>query len=202
MVIYHPIVATLTNPDIHKYLVSIDPSLDVLFKTIGPESFTNLPKLPYVALIGAVIGQIVRYTKAKSIRSKLYQVCGSKFGPDAINKLTDNDWLYVGLDPSKVEIILRMNQYILTNDINLNNIDEVRKLKNIKGIGEWTVNTTILTSFLDWDTFVCGDLFVRKKIKKLYKLYKLPTISETRAISERWSPYRSIVAWYLWRWFD
>ena len=196
------VLSTLTNKDIQQYLISRDQSLDILFKTIGPELFTGLPKPPYVALVGAVIGQIVRYTKAKSVRSKLYEVCGIDFSPSVITNLTTQHWNYIGLGLDKVEVILRINQYLLTKNITLNTVENIKSLKQIKGIGEWTINTTILTSFMDWDTFPPGDLFIRKRIKKLYNLTKLPTNREVRNISERWKPYRSIVAWYLWRWFD
>jgi len=196
------VLSALTNKDIQQYLISRDPPLDILFKTIGPELFTGLPKPPYVALIGAVIGQIVRYTKAKSVRSKLYEVCGIDFQPSTITNLTTQHWNYIGLGLDKVEVILRINQYLRTNNITLNTVENIKSLKQIKGIGEWTINTTILTSFMDWDTFPSGDLFIRKRIKKLYNLTKLPTNREVRNISERWKPYRSIVAWYLWRWFD
>ena len=196
------VLLALTNKDIQQYLISRDQSLDILFKNIGPELFTGLPKPPYVALIGAVIGQIVRYTKAKSVRSKLYEVCGTDFPPSVITNLTFQHWNYIGLGLDKVEVILRINQYLSTNNITLNTVENIKSLKQIKGIGEWTINTTILTSFMDWDTFPSGDLFIRKRIKKLYNLTKLPTNREVRNISERWKPYRSIVAWYLWRWFD
>ena len=112
LIIYHPIIAELTNKDIQQYLIKKDPLLFILFKTIGPDLFTGLPKPPYVALIGAVIGQIVRYTKAKSIRSKLYEVCGNNFSPDTITNLTVKDWNYIGLNLDKIEIILQINQYL------------------------------------------------------------------------------------------
>lgn len=198
----NPAIAGLTNPEIHNYLIRIDPPLSRLFNTIGPDVFTGLPKPPYVSLIGAVIGQIVRYTHAKSVRSKLYQVCGNNFNHHTINTLKMEHWKYIGLDMSKVEIVLHINQYIENNNITLNTLEEIKSLRQIKGVGEWTINTTILTSFMDWDTFPCGDLFIRKRIQKLYKLKKVPTIADVRKISERWKPYRTIVAWYLWRWFE
>ena len=202
--LYHPIVETLTNKKIHKYLLSIDPSLNILFNTIDPDSFTGLPKPPYVSLIGAVIGQIIRYSHAKSVRSKLYQTCGNNFDIIDINNLSSKQWLDIGLDINKVEIILRINKHIIKNNITLNidNIEGIKSLKQIKGIGDWTIDTTILTSFLDWDTFPSGDLFIRNKIKKLYGLTKTPTVKEAKQLSEKWKPYRSIVTWYLWRWFE
>jgi 3-methyladenine DNA glycosylase/8-oxoguanine DNA glycosylase len=58
-----------------------------------------------------------------------------------------------------------------------------KQLRCVKGIGSWTIETTILTSFLDWDIFPSGDLFIRKKIQKLYNLNKTPTIKQTNDIS-------------------
>ena len=124
------------------------------------------------------------------------------FTPAIIAGLKDEHWSYIGLSPDKVDIINRINQYLIDNNNQLTCVDDIKKLKQLQGIGDWTINTTILTSFLDWDIFPSGDLFIRKRIKKLYNLSKVPTVREVRNISERWSPYRSIVAWYLWRWFE
>ena len=192
----------LTDKNIHTHLINKNPELKILFDNVNSESFDNLPKSPYVSLIGAVIGQIIRYTQAKMVRGNLYKVYGNNFTIDNIINLTEQDWYNMGLDLPKVQIINNINSYILNNNINLNCIDDIRQLKQIVGVGEWTIDTTILTSFLDWDTFPCGDLFIRKKLQKLYNLSKIPTIKEVRIISEKYKPYRSIVAWYLWRWFN
>lgn len=199
--VYHPTTDTLTNPNILDYLSVIDPPLHDLFNKIGPESFIGISKTPYVALVGAVIGQIIRYTTAKSVRSNLYRICGTDFQPTVIDRLTVDQWNCIGLSLDKVEVLLRINQYLRNNNIQLTTAEDIRSLSAVKGIGNWTISTAILTSFLDIDEFPAGDLFIRKRIKKLYNLSKVPTISETKKLSERWRPYRSIVAWYLWRWF-
>ncbi len=202
MKVYHPIISILADKTIHNYLISVDPSLQIVFTQVGIDSFDGLPKPPYVALIGAVIGQIIRYTQAKSVRSNLYRLCGSNFDTHTIASLSRDQWREIGLTSDKLNIIYKLNNYIVDNNIELNTVEDIQKLKRVEGIGDWTIETTILTSFLDWDTFPSGDLFVRKKIKKLYNLPKIPTIKQVKDISERWLPYRSIVTWYLWRWFD
>ena len=196
--------------DLHSHLdelTELDPALRQLFGRVNPEAFVGLPKPPYVALIGAVIGQIVRYTHAKKVRGNLYTLCGDTFSPGDIDNLSPEQWRAIGLDLTKVEIISNINRYLSDNGLSLqagdpNIVQQVESLRQIKGVGEWTVATTLLTSFLDWDTFPSGDLFIRKKIQKLYGMSKMPTIAEVKKISHKWSPYRSVVAWYLWRWFD
>ncbi len=201
MLTTNQVLSALTNSDIKNYLIAVDPVLQKVFEQVDIKSFDSLPKTPYVSLIGAIIGQIIRYEQAKSIRSNLYRTCGNSFDISTISQLTLNDWNNIGMDKSKVSVINCVNQYIVDHQLNLYNIEHIRSLKNVAGIGEWTIANTILTSFLDWDTFPCGDLFIRKRIKKLYNLNKIPTIREVRELSLKWKPYRTIVAWYFWRWF-
>jgi len=194
----------LLNDKIKKQLVDADCYLEIVFKNVNTNTaFENLPKPPYVALIGAIIGQIIRYYDAKRIRGNLYKHFGSKFTVDEIDAATDEDWQnIIGIDPSKIGIIKRTNEYLKLTNNKLKTKDDVMLLKNIKGIGEWTVETVLLTSMMDWDIFPARDVFLRKKIQKLYALSKRPTEKETRIISEKWKPYRSVVTWYMWRWFN
>jgi len=195
------VLSCLTNNDIKNYLMNVDPPMKLLFDSVDPKVFSGIVKTPYVALIGAVIGQIISYSQAKNVRSNLYKICGTNFDINVINNLTPEQWSFIGLDNKKIDIIRNINKYLIESGNKLTTLDDINKLKNVNGIGKWTISTTILTSFLDWDTFPSGDLFIRKRIQKLYNLPKLPTISETGIISKRWSPFRTIVTWYFWRWF-
>ena len=49
------------------------------------------------------------------------------------------------------------------------------------------------------DVLPCGDLGVRKGVQELYNLKTLPKPEEMAALCERWRPYRSVGAWYMWR---
>jgi hypothetical protein len=43
------------------------------------------------------------------------------------------------------------------------------------------------------------DYGVRKGFAKMKKLADLPKPKELAAYGEKWKPYRSVAAWYLWR---
>ena len=43
-----------------------------------------------------------------------------------------------------------------------------------------------------------GDYGVRKGAQIVYELEELPKPKELAALAERWRPYRSVGAWYLW----
>ena len=71
------------------------------------------------------------------------------------------------------------------------------KLTAIPGIGPWTVNGFLLIALDRPDVFPAGDLALRRAVKRLYGLDHLPSESEFLGIAERWRPYRSLAAAYL-----
>ena len=193
----------LKNKIIIQKLIKMDNNLKIVFDYVHPETaFVNLPKPPYVALIGAVIGQIIRYTDAKRIRGNLYKQFGDKFTIEDIENATEEIWAKIGLDINKMDIIKRINDFINNTNNKMENALDIKRLRSVKGVGDWTIETTLLTSMLEWDVFPARDVFIRKKMQKLYNLKKRPTEKEALYMAEKWSPYRSVVTWYLWRWFD
>lgn len=73
------------------------------------------------------------------------------------------------------------------------------ELTKVKGVGEWTVHMFMIFSLHRPDVLPSGDLGVRKGVQELYGLPALPKPEEMAALCERWRPYRSVGAWYMWR---
>jgi DNA-3-methyladenine glycosylase II len=48
------------------------------------------------------------------------------------------------------------------------------------------------------DVFPAGDIGLRRAIERLDGLDRLPTINEAAERAQRWQPYRSYAAKYLW----
>lgn len=174
------------------YLTDKDPKLRAVFDTVDAGGFKlhTVIKDPYTALLGAIIGQKISYTAARSLRGELYKRY-PVLTPDLINK---GDVNFLGPVPAK--IIKLVTKYIIENNIDLNTEEGIRSLTKISGIGAWTVETTLLTCLKNWNLFPEGDKFLQKRMQRLYG----PSY-DVRTITEKWSPYRSVVTWYLWRWF-
>ena len=51
----------------------------------------------------------------------------------------------------------------------------------------------------DFERKMVTDYGVRKGFKVLYRKRKLPTPKQLEKFSEKWRPYRSVAALYLWR---
>lgn len=189
---------------IKNILLEQDNALSIVFNSVNlsQEEWEKIIKTPYVALMGAIIGQKIKYTTARTIRGRLYTYFnGSKFTITDIDNVTDSALLNIGMSLCNIKTIRYVNKYIRDNNLILD-IDNIWELRNVKGIGLWTIKTTLLTSLLDLTVFPYDDIFLRNKVKKLYGLPKRPTAKEMIDIADKWQPYQSIVCWYLWRWFD
>ena len=82
------------------YFCSQDPRLSPVFnKTLQLET---LLKHPYVALIGAIIGQKIRYKTARTLRSKIYSRLGTNFTPTQFQQLTNQELKDIGLSPLQI----------------------------------------------------------------------------------------------------
>lgn len=196
------------DPSVKEHLLNRDPHLEFLFNNVVIDWGTII-KSVYVALIGAIVGQKIKYTQARTIRGNLFKRFGSNYGWQDLNeviRVNGTDELHeLGLSLTNISIITRVNEYLQDGN-SLETIDDVRKLKCIKGIGDWTINTTILCAFplelLDSERiFPCVDIFIRDRVKKLYNLSTRPSIKDMEKLSEKWLPYQGVVCWYFWRWF-
>ena len=58
----------------------------------------SLQKTPYVALIGAVIGQVISFKKARKTRSNLYQRLGTSFTAKDVDELSDDELIEIGIN--------------------------------------------------------------------------------------------------------
>lgn len=72
------------------------------------------------------------------------------------------------------------------------------QLKQVKGIGDWTVDMYLIFGLGRLDVFPVRDLLLRKQVGALYDV-DVSDVSAMRAIADRWRPYRSVASWYLYR---
>jgi DNA-3-methyladenine glycosylase II len=75
-------------------------------------------------------------------------------------------------------------------------------LTSVKGVGRWTAQMFLMFRLGRLDVLPDLDLGVQKGIQLAYGLARLPRPKEVLEIGAKWSPYRSIAAWYLWRSLD
>lgn len=75
----------------------------------------------------------------------------------------------------------------------------VQRLSSIRGIGKWTVEMLLIFRLGRLNILPATDYGVRKGFAYTYKTGDLPTPSALLEFGEKWQPYRTVAAWYLWR---
>src|SRR3954447_3117492 len=75
----------------------------------------------------------------------------------------------------------------------------VQALLPIKGIGRWTVEMFLIFCLNRTDVWPVDDLGVRKGAGREDGLAEMPSKKELAEMGERWQPWRTVAAWYLWR---
>ena len=95
-----------------------------------------------------------------------------------------------------------MNEKINLQQFEFEKDEIVRtKLKELKGIGNWTADIYLIHALRRMDIFPIGDLAMVNAFKEIKSLPSLIAKEELIKISEPWKPYRSIASMMLWHYY-
>jgi DNA-3-methyladenine glycosylase II len=75
----------------------------------------------------------------------------------------------------------------------------IERLTKVKGVGVWTAHMFLMFALRRTNVLPTGDLGIRSAIRKAYGLSELPLAAEIEDLGQRWHPYCTVAAWYLWR---
>ena len=161
----------------------------------------------YESLMESIVYQQLTGRAAATIMGRVKDIYQGRF-PDPIEVLETEDELLraAGLSRAKVAAIkdlsLKRKQGLVPDVEELESLSDeeiVDLLTQVKGIGEWTVQMLLMFKLGRPDVFPINDYGVRKGFARVFKLEDLPAPRAMLANAEKWRPYRSVAAWYLWR---
>lgn len=201
-----PEMTTQTKQEAATYLSRNDP---ILAPVIARAGLCRIePHRDYYRALGdSIIGQQLSVKAAASIKKRFRDLFGGTFPePQAILQKSIDELRTAGLSNAKAKYIQDLAQHIIDGKIDFADIDEltneaiVKKLTDVKGIGEWTVHMFLMFCMGRTDVLAVGDLGIRNAIQNLYNLDYTPSPKEVTDIATKngWHPYESIACWYLW----
>ncbi|CAA0839555.1 DNA glycosylase superfamily protein [Striga hermonthica] len=189
-----------------RHLRAADPVLAPLIDTLPPPEFTErLP--PFHALAKSILYQQLALKAGTTIYNRFVALCGGSDSvcPDTVLTLTSQQLKQIGVSGRKASYIYDLaNKYksgILSDNMVVKMDDKslFTMLTMVKGIGSWSVQMFMMFSLQRPDILPVSDLGVRKGVQMLYGLDELPKPSQLEQLCEKWRPYRSVGAWYMWR---
>jgi len=182
-------------------VVFSDPTMQRLAEQHGPAPFAPHPfplRPPYVVLLSSIVGQQLSGKAVDTIWRRLT----GRFAlePEVLYQAPTEDLRAVGLSYAKARYVQDLSRFALEGGLqgieSLPDEALIGHLTQVKGIGVWTVQMFLMFGLGRPDVWPVLDLGIRKGAQKLYGLSQR---QELEALGERFRPYRSHAAWYLWR---
>ncbi|KAI3813536.1 hypothetical protein L1987_18262 [Smallanthus sonchifolius] len=191
------------------HLRSTDPLLANLIANHPPPTF-DTHQAPFLALSKSILYQQLAYKAGTSIYTRFVTLCGGENGvvPETVLSLTTQQLKQIGVSGRKASYLFDLaNKYktgILSDDsiVKLDDRSLFTMLSMVKGIGSWSVHMFMIFSLHRPDVLPVSDLGVRKGVQLLYSLDELPRPSQMEQLCGNWRPYRSVGAWYMWRFVE
>lgn len=193
------------------YLKKNDKTLAGVIGKAGKCSLVPSEKFsPYQSLIKAITYQQLHGKAAATIHRRFLEIFPTKRHPkpEEILKVPLARLRKAGLSQAKAIGIREVCQKTLEGVVptskkilELSDDEIIERLTTIRGVGVWTVQMLLIFQMGRHDVLPSADFGVRKGFSLAYKR-PMPTPKELIAFGERWKPYRSIAAWYLWRAVD
>ncbi len=159
----------------------------------------------FPTLVHIILEQQVSLASALAAFTRLKEAI--KLTPKNFLTLDDAELKTIGFSRQKTLYCRILAEAILEKKLDLKALsnmddDDVRSvLKNLKGIGDWTVDIYLLMSLLRADIFPQGDLALFVATQKLKQLPTRPANNEMQSMAEKWKPYRAVAARILWHFY-
>jgi DNA-3-methyladenine glycosylase II len=191
------------------HLSGVDRNLGGLIRAVGTYGYKlSEPCHPFESLAEAIMHQQLHATAARAIHGRFVATFGNGAFPTPAVVLGAKDAALraVGLSFSKIAALKDLAAKTVDGVVperavlvNLENEAIIERLTAVRGIGRWTVEMLLMFQLGRPDILPVDDFGVRAGFQFTYGLGKMPLPKALAAYGERWGPYRSSAAWYLWR---
>ena len=191
------------------HLAAVDPVMRRLIEQIGPFSLKpRMRRSPFESLTRAIAYQQLHDKAAESILKRFIVLCpGRRFPrPDDLLAMDVNALRQAGFSRPKIMALRDLAEKTLDGTVPtsrmLNQLDDeaiIQRLVEIRGIGRWTVEMLLIFQLGRLDVLPVHDFGVRNGFRIGYRRTTMPTPQQVWQHGERWRPFRTAAAWYLWR---
>jgi DNA-3-methyladenine glycosylase II len=191
------------------HLTQADPVLGGVIRAVGWREIELLAEChPFQALARAIAHQQLNGIAANTILNRLIQSCGKGDfpTPEMVQAASIESLRAAGFSAAKVAALKDLAQKTLAEVVPhaealtaLSDEEIIVRLTQVRGIGRWTVEMLLMFRLGRPDVLPVDDFGVRAGFRAAYGLTRMPKPKALAAWGERWRPYRSTAAWYLWR---
>jgi AraC family transcriptional regulator of adaptative response / DNA-3-methyladenine glycosylase II len=163
--------------------------------------------------IRAILGQQITVTAARQLATALVKLCGQPIPHSAqtvagLNhtfptpeRVLAADLRLLGIPTSRKQALLSLAEAARRDSFLFQPVDTIEntvmRLRQIRGIGEWTAHYIALRGLRQPDAFPASDVGLLRAIAKLSGVMR-PTPDHLISLAEAWRPWRAYAAQHLW----
>ncbi len=175
------------------------------------------PTTPTVfeALVDSIVEQQISLKVANSLEIRIIKKFGESLDlegavyfayptPQQLASVSIEEFRQCGLSFRKGEYIKGASTLIAEGKLNLEELKNyesseqiIRELDNIRGIGVWTAELTMLRGMQRLEALPADDLGLRRVISRYYRDGKAISSAEARQIAESWGEWKGLASYYL-----
>jgi DNA-3-methyladenine glycosylase II len=192
-----------------RHLSAADPVLARVIAASGPYRVKPDAECPpFKALARAIAHQQLNGAVANRILERFVAGCGGGTfpTPEQVLAASDAQLRAAGFSAAKIAALRDLAAKTQSGVVparevleTLSDDEIVERLTAVRGIGRWTVEMMLIFQLGRRDVLPVDDFGVRAGFQRAYGLRKPPKPRVLAAYGERWKPYRSAAAWYMWR---
>ena len=160
----------------------------------------------FEALASSIASQQISGAVARKMLERLVAQHGQFPSPAQMAAATPEQLRAAGFSFAKIAGLQDLAAHFLDgrlpDDATLAAMDDeaiIERCVAVRGIGRWTVQMLLMFHFGRQDVMPADDFGVRKGFQLAYGLKGMPKPKALLAYGEKWKPYRSAGAWYMWR---
>ena len=196
----------LRSADTH--LGSACPHMRELIAKFGPCRLQTQPD-GFQMLVRSITSQQISGFAARAIRRRLLaRIAPAPLSAESVRECGEDGLRSVGYSQRKASYLIGLATEILDRGLDPNALqglsdgDVVRRLIEVRGIGEWTAHMFLIFALGRPDVLPYSDLGVRQAIRSFHDLADLPGKGQVMELARPWRPYASVASWYCWRSVD
>ena len=185
-------------------LAAIDPRFDRLVESVGMPAIPQQPST-FQAIAHSIAYQQLAGAAANAIWTRVTALFDEgDIDPVVVLRKRDTTYRRAGLSGPKTRYIKDLARHVVDGHLvpedlpSLSDEDVIAALTQVKGIGPWSAQMHLMFSLRRPDVWPVLDLGVRKGWAK-FTGDPAPNARDLEPLGDRYRPYRSIVAWYMWR---
>jgi DNA-3-methyladenine glycosylase II len=186
--------------------LSRDAIIGPLVKKYGKCRILPSKKSEYFENLASSIIEQQLSVKAASTIYQRFKIAVGEVNPESVLQKRDLTLRKCGLSYPKVSYVKDLAAKVKSGEVKLEKLNQltdmevIEELTSVKGVGRWTSEMFLMFSLARPDVFPVDDLGIKNGLKILLNNNQFEKTLLSRG--DRWSPYRTVASWYIWKSID